>query len=135
MQSALIQAAQDHPNITLQPHRACIDLITGRHEERYSGSGRVWGVYALDELTGFFKPLHALRAVDGTLRTLTGIALIRGNPVMASKWTALSVSRPVLEPIVSRSASCSGLSPQPCAIEIAPGTTSGAAAATPKIFA
>ncbi len=52
VQSALIKAAQDHPNITLQPHRACIDLITGRHEERYSGSGRVWGVYALDEITG-----------------------------------------------------------------------------------
>src|SRR3546814_9022020 len=27
-------------------------LITGRHELRYSGSGRVWGVYALDEKTG-----------------------------------------------------------------------------------
>ena len=52
VQSALIKAAQDHPNITLQPHRACIDLITGRHEQRYSGSGRVWGVYALDEITG-----------------------------------------------------------------------------------
>ncbi len=52
VQSALIKAAQDHPNITLQPHRACIDLITGRHEQRYSGSGRVWGVYALDETTG-----------------------------------------------------------------------------------
>jgi L-aspartate oxidase len=49
---ALLKAAQDHPNITLLPGRACIDLITGRHEERYSGSGRVWGVYALNEATG-----------------------------------------------------------------------------------
>ena len=46
---ALLRAAEAHPNITLLPHRACIDLITGRHEERYSGSGRVWGVYALNE--------------------------------------------------------------------------------------
>src|SRR3546814_5909267 len=36
----------------LLPGQACIDLITGRHEERYSGSGRVWGVYALDEKSG-----------------------------------------------------------------------------------
>src|SRR3546814_19539039 len=36
----------------LLPGQACIDLITGRHEERYSGSCRVWGVYALDEKSG-----------------------------------------------------------------------------------
>ena len=52
VQAALLKAAADNPNITLQPHRAAIDLITGRHELRYSGSGRVWGVYALDEQTG-----------------------------------------------------------------------------------
>jgi L-aspartate oxidase len=52
VQAALLKAAADNPNITLLPHRAAIDLITGRHEERYSGSGRVWGVYALDEQTG-----------------------------------------------------------------------------------
>jgi L-aspartate oxidase len=52
VQSALLKAAEDHPNITLLPGRAAVDLITGRHELRYSGSGRVWGVYALDEATG-----------------------------------------------------------------------------------
>ena len=52
VQSALLRAAQDHPNITLLPGRSAIDLITGRHELRYSGSGRIWGVYALDEATG-----------------------------------------------------------------------------------
>jgi len=52
VQSALLMAAHDHPNITLLPGRTCIDLITGRHEQRYSGSGRVWGVYALDEASG-----------------------------------------------------------------------------------
>lgn len=52
VQEALIRAAQAHPNITLLPGQSCIDLITGRHEMRYSGSGRVWGVYALDERTG-----------------------------------------------------------------------------------
>jgi L-aspartate oxidase len=52
VQQALVKAAQDHPNITLLPGQACVDLITGQHELRYSGSGRVWGVYALDEATG-----------------------------------------------------------------------------------
>lgn len=58
---ALLKAAQEHPNVTLLPGRACIDLITGRHEERYSGSGRVWGVYALDETTGTVEA-HTARA-------------------------------------------------------------------------
>jgi L-aspartate oxidase len=61
VQSALVTAAENHPNITLLPGRACIDLITGRHEERYSGSGRVWGVYALDEATGHVEA-HTARA-------------------------------------------------------------------------
>jgi len=61
VQEALLKAAQDHPNITLLPGRACIDLITGRHEMRYSGSGRVWGVYALDEASGKVEA-HVARA-------------------------------------------------------------------------
>ncbi len=58
---ALLRAAEAHPNITLLPGRACIDLITGHHEERYSGSGRVWGAYALDEATGEVEA-HVARA-------------------------------------------------------------------------
>ncbi len=61
VQAALLKAAQDHPNITLLPGRACIDLITGRHEERYSGSGRVWGIYALDQESGRVEA-HTARA-------------------------------------------------------------------------
>ncbi len=52
VQAALLDAAHAHPNITLLPGQTCIDLITGRHEQRYSGSGRVWGVYALDTASG-----------------------------------------------------------------------------------
>ncbi len=52
VQEALLNAAEANPNITLLPGRSCVDLITGRHEARYSGSGRVWGVYALDEASG-----------------------------------------------------------------------------------
>lgn len=52
VQEALLNAARANDNITLLPGRSCIDLITGRHAEPYSGSGHVWGVYALDEETG-----------------------------------------------------------------------------------
>jgi L-aspartate oxidase len=52
VQEALLKTARANPNITLLPNQVCIDLITGRNEERYSGSGRVWGVYALDTSTG-----------------------------------------------------------------------------------
>ncbi len=61
VEEALLKAATAHPNITLLPHRSCIDLITGKHEDRYSGSGRVWGVYALDEETGTVEA-HVARA-------------------------------------------------------------------------
>ncbi len=61
VQSALLEAANSNPNITLLPGRAAIDLITGRHEETYSGSGRVWGVYALVEASGEVEA-HTARA-------------------------------------------------------------------------
>jgi len=61
VQQALVKAAEAHPNITLLPGRACIDLITGHHEMRYSGSGRVWGIYALDEASGKVEA-HTARA-------------------------------------------------------------------------
>lgn len=49
VQEALLKAANANPNITMLPGRACVDLITGRNAEKYSGSGRVWGVYALNQ--------------------------------------------------------------------------------------
>jgi L-aspartate oxidase len=61
VQAALLKAAEESPNITLLPHRSCIDLITGHHEARYSGSGRVWGAYALNEETGAVEA-HVARA-------------------------------------------------------------------------
>jgi L-aspartate oxidase len=61
VQAALLKAAEGNPNITLLPGRSCIDLVTGRHGERYSGDGRVWGVYALDEATGTVEK-HVARA-------------------------------------------------------------------------
>ena len=61
VQEALLRAAEANPNVTMLPGRACIDLITGRNAAKYSGSGRVWGVYALDEATGQVEA-HVARA-------------------------------------------------------------------------
>ena len=61
VQRALEKAADAHPNITLLPDRAALDLVTGRHGERYSGEGHVWGVYALDRQTAHVE-LHTARA-------------------------------------------------------------------------
>ena len=61
VQEALLRAAEANPNVTMLPGRACIDLITGRNAAKYSGSGRVWGVYALDEATGKVEA-HVARA-------------------------------------------------------------------------
>lgn len=61
VQSALLKAAEANPNITMLPGRSCIDLITGRHGERFSGGGRVWGAYALNEETGEVEK-HVARA-------------------------------------------------------------------------
>jgi L-aspartate oxidase len=61
VQEALQRAAEAHPNITLVPDQVAIDLATGRHEQRYSGAGNVWGVYAVDRGTGRVN-LHTAKA-------------------------------------------------------------------------
>ena len=61
VQEALLKAAEANPNITMLAGRACIDLINGRNAEDYSGSGRVWGAYALNQETGEVES-HVARA-------------------------------------------------------------------------
>ncbi|WP_394270253.1 L-aspartate oxidase [Qipengyuania sp.] len=61
VQAALLKAAEATPNITLLAGQSCIDLITARNQASYSGSGRVWGAYALDEASGTVHA-HVARA-------------------------------------------------------------------------
>ena len=61
VQQALQTAAEAHANITLVPNQVAIDLATSRHEQRYSGAGNVWGVYAVDRASGRVN-LHTARA-------------------------------------------------------------------------
>jgi L-aspartate oxidase len=52
VQVALEKAVAEHPNISLIPHMAAIDLVTSRHAEGDGGHQRCWGVYALDVANG-----------------------------------------------------------------------------------
>ena len=61
VEEALLKAALAHRNITLVPDQVAIDLATSRHEMRYSGAGRVWGVYAVDRASGAVT-LHTANA-------------------------------------------------------------------------
>ena len=61
VQEALLNAAKANDNITLLAGRTCIDFITDRNREEFSGAGRVWGVYALDEESGRVER-HVARA-------------------------------------------------------------------------
>jgi len=61
VQSALLRAAEASPNITMLSGRTAIDFITDRHRISYSGAGRVWGIYALNEETGRVE-VHVARA-------------------------------------------------------------------------
>lgn len=71
VQQALEKAAADHPNITLVPNMAAIDLATGRNAETKSDPRRVWGVYALDRGTGhvsLFSGRATILATGGASR-------------------------------------------------------------------
>jgi L-aspartate oxidase len=71
VQQALEKAASGHPNITLVPNMAAIDLATGRHAERPSDEKRVWGVYALDRGSGrvsLFSGRATILATGGASR-------------------------------------------------------------------
>ena len=93
VQEALQRAAEAHPNITLVPDQVAIDLATGRHEERYSGAGNVWGVYAVDRRSGrvnlYTAPATVL-ATGGAGRTYLFSTAPRGatGDGIAMAWRA-----------------------------------------------
>lgn len=93
VQEALQRAATDHPNITLVPNMVAIDLATGRHEERYSGSGHVWGVYAVNRATGrveLYTARATILATGGAGRTYLFSTAPRGatGDGIAMAWRA-----------------------------------------------
>jgi L-aspartate oxidase len=93
VQVALQTAAEAHPNITLVPDMVAIDLATSRHEERYSGAGNVWGVYAVNRATGrveVFTARATVLATGGAGRTYLFSTAPRGatGDGIAMAWRA-----------------------------------------------
>jgi L-aspartate oxidase len=93
VQQALERAASANPNITLVPDRVAIDLIHGRHQERFSTSGRIHGVYALDRRTGRVETYTAnatILATGGAGRTYLYSTAPRGatGDGIAMAWRA-----------------------------------------------
>ncbi|MDB5662227.1 MAG: L-aspartate oxidase, partial [Sphingomonas bacterium] len=93
VQQALERAAAANPNITLIPHMAAIDLVTGRHGQRYSGDGHVWGVYAVNRQTGLvdlFTARATILATGGAGRTYLYSTAPRGatGDGIAMAWRA-----------------------------------------------
>lgn len=93
VQQALEKAAAANPNITLVPDRVAIDLILGRHQERFSTSGRIHGVYALNRKTGKVETYTAnatILATGGAGRTYLYSTAPRGatGDGIAMAWRA-----------------------------------------------
>jgi L-aspartate oxidase len=93
VQQALEKAAKDNPNITLVPDMVAIDLILGRHQERFSTSGRIHGVYALNRKTGKVAAYTAratILATGGAGRTYLYSTAPRGatGDGIAMAWRA-----------------------------------------------
>lgn len=93
VQEALQRAAEAHPNITLVPDMVAIDLATGRHLERYSGAGNVYGVYAVNRATGaveLFTARATVLATGGAGRTYLFSTAPRGatGDGIAMAWRA-----------------------------------------------
>ena len=66
VQQALETAAAAHPNITLVPGMVAIDLILGRHQQRFSTSGRIHGAYALNRGSGKVETFTARATILAT---------------------------------------------------------------------
>ena len=93
VQQALEKAAAANPNITLMPDMVAIDLITGRHQEQYSGAGHVWGLYAFNRKSGKVEAFTAratILATGGAGRTYLFSTAPRGatGDGIAMAWRA-----------------------------------------------
>ena len=93
IQVALEKAARDHPNIMLVPDMVAIDLITGRHQDHFSTSGRIHGVYALNRKSAKVETYTAratILATGGAGRTYLYSTAPRGatGDGIAMAWRA-----------------------------------------------
>ena len=81
------------PTSRLVPDQVAIDLATVAHEERYSGAGHVWGVYAVDKQSGrveLYTARATILATGGAGRTYLFSTAPRGatGDGIAMAWRA-----------------------------------------------
>ncbi len=93
VQQALEKAARENSNIALIPDMVAIDLLTGRHGEKFSGDGHVWGAYAAHRDTGAVETFTAratILATGGAGRTYLYSTAPRGatGDGIAMAWRA-----------------------------------------------
>lgn len=93
VQQALEKAAAEHENITMIPDMVAIDLILGRHQQRFSTSGRIHGVYAFNKASGKVETFTAratILATGGAGRTYLYSTAPRGatGDGIAMAWRA-----------------------------------------------
>ena len=79
VQQALEAAAKANPNITLIPDMVAT-IIMGRHQERFSTSGRIHGVYALNRQTGKVEAFTARATEISDRRGRTNLDLYSTAP-------------------------------------------------------
>ena len=93
VQQALEKAAAANPNITLLPDMVAVDLISGRHGERFSTDGAIHGLYAFSRKKRRVETLTAratILATGGAGRTYLFSTAPRGatGDGIAMAWRA-----------------------------------------------
>ncbi|WP_156500480.1 L-aspartate oxidase [Croceicoccus bisphenolivorans] len=93
VQTALLKAASENPNITMRENMVGIDLIRDRNAVDPEGGQAVWGVYALDSEKGGVEALTAkatILAAGGAGRTYLFSTAPRGatGDGIAMAWRA-----------------------------------------------
>jgi L-aspartate oxidase len=66
IETRLLDAVLDHPNIEVHPYHTAVDLIVSRHLTRPTGERAVWGAYVLDVNAGRVRAFVARRTILAT---------------------------------------------------------------------
>ncbi|HET6347494.1 MAG TPA: L-aspartate oxidase [Candidatus Krumholzibacteria bacterium] len=66
IETRLLDAVLDHPNIEVHPYHTAVDLIVDRHLDASTGTPGVWGAYVLDVRAGGVQPFVARRTILAT---------------------------------------------------------------------
>jgi L-aspartate oxidase len=66
IETRLLDAVLEHPNIEVHPYHTAVDLIVSRHLENPTGAAGVYGAYVLDVHGAVVRAFHAHRTILAT---------------------------------------------------------------------